>query len=97
LTAVGELPKAPIPLCPARNGNTPTPFGQRQVYFKESGGYVTTALYQRDDLHSGDCIVGPAIIEQMDATTVLPPQMPLTVDKYGNMMVDVTGESNDRA
>jgi N-methylhydantoinase A len=90
LTAIGELPKAPIPRCPARNGNAPTPFGQRQVYFKESGGYVTTVLYQRDDLRSGDCITGPAIIEQMDTTTVLPPQMPLCVDEYGNLMIIVS-------
>lgn len=90
LTAVGELPKAPIPLCPARNGNKPPSFGQRDVFFKDAGGYVTTPLYQRDDLRASDCIVGPAIIEQMDATTVLPPQMPLRVDAYGNMLIDVT-------
>ncbi|MEW5719655.1 MAG: hydantoinase/oxoprolinase family protein, partial [Chloroflexota bacterium] len=90
LTAIGELPKAPIPLCPARNGNAPTPFGQREAYFKEAGGYVTAALYQRDDLRANDCIIGPAIIEQMDATTVLPPQMPLRVDAYGNLMIDVS-------
>lgn len=89
LTAVGELPKAPIPLCPARNGNKPPSFGQRDVFFKDAVGYVTTPLYQRDELRVGDCIVGPAIIEQMDATTVLPPQMPLRVDEYGNLLIEV--------
>ncbi|MBI5301800.1 MAG: hydantoinase/oxoprolinase family protein [Chloroflexi bacterium] len=89
LTAVGELPKAPIPVCPPRNGNQPTPFGQREVFFEEAGGYAPTPLYQRDDLRAGDCLSGPAIIEQMDATTVLPPQMPLRVDEYGNLMIDV--------
>ena len=91
LTAVGELPKAPIPPCAPRDGNQPKPFGQREVYFEEAGGYVTAALYQRDELRANDCIVGPAIIEQMDATTVLPPQMHLNVDTFGNMMIDVAG------
>lgn len=91
LTAVGELPKAPIPPCAPRDGNQPTPFGQRAVYFEEAGGYVTASLYQRDELRANDCIVGPAIIEQMDATTVLPPQMHLRVDTYGNLMIDVAG------
>jgi N-methylhydantoinase A len=32
---------------------------------------------------------GPAVIEQMDATTVVPPKAGITVDQVGNIMVQL--------
>lgn len=54
----------------------------RDVWFPESG-YVATPVYARDRLPVGREIVGPAIVEQMDTTTVVPPGAKLTQDELG--------------
>ena len=46
--------------------------GRRDVWLPEAGGFVSCALYERDRLPAGNRIEGPAIVEQMDATTLLP-------------------------
>lgn len=92
LTAVGELPKAPVrryepgrvePLCPSSH---------REVYF--AGGYRPTPVYQRGDLRPGDRFTGPAIVEQMDCTTVILPGQSVTVDSYLNLLVRTSGEGD---
>jgi N-methylhydantoinase A len=64
-------------------------FGQREVWLKEDGGFVSCPLYDRDRLGAGNRIEGPAIVEQMDATTFLPPGAVATVDPYLNLIVEL--------
>jgi len=45
--------------------------------------------YRRALLRAGNEIVGPAIIDQMDTTTVLPPGFAAKVDRYGNLVIAV--------
>jgi N-methylhydantoinase A len=71
---------------PPRAG-VPKPAGTREVYFEESGGFVRCAVYERGELRPGDELAGPAIIEQMDATTVLPPAFTARVDAHYNLMI----------
>lgn len=63
--------------------------GKRQVYFKEVNDFVETSIYERTDIFPGDVITGPAIVEQMDATTVIPPQVVCRTDQYGNLILDL--------
>jgi N-methylhydantoinase A len=65
--------------------------GGRQVHFGEGGGWVDTAVYDRDRLHRGARLDGPAIVEQADSTTVVPPGATAEVDAYGNLIIDVRG------
>jgi N-methylhydantoinase A len=61
--------------------------GSRSV--REAGdAYTEYALYDRDRLHNGNVIYGPAIIEQMDSTTIVLPNHKATVDRYLNMMIE---------
>lgn len=62
----------------------PEPRSERKVYF-ESTGWVNTGIYWREDLHAGNHITGPAIVEQYDSTTVVPPGWSLTVDGFLNL------------
>ncbi|MGO4669799.1 hydantoinase/oxoprolinase family protein [Bosea sp. 2RAB26] len=62
--------------------------GRREVWFPETGGFVDCALYDREKLKSGNLIEGPAIIEQMDATTVLLPGMTARVEPYLNLILE---------
>jgi N-methylhydantoinase A len=52
---------------------------------------VPTAIYRRERLSSGHRVPGPAIVEQMDSTTVILPGQHGTVDDRGNILID-TGE-----
>ncbi len=62
----------------------PDPQSERRVYF-DSTGWVNTGIYWREDLRAGNYIVGPAIVEQYDSTTVVPPGWILRVDEFLNL------------
>jgi N-methylhydantoinase A len=73
------LPASPRPIETAING-------RRWLHLpgKES---VNAILYERDRLEIGAAVSGPAIIEQLDATTVLPPGWSGRVDGYRNLIL----------
>ena len=50
------------------------------------GDYPTT-FYRRDLLPVGEKVAGPAIVLQMDSTTVVPPQHSVEADAAGNLIV----------
>jgi N-methylhydantoinase A len=77
-----ELPHRREPLAPAAT---------RSVYFDGVGGFVDCPIYRRVDLRPGDAIQGPAVIEQMDATTVVPPRFRATVDRQLNLYLTHDG------
>jgi len=62
----------------------------RKVYFEEFNEYVDCPTFERLSLKANNVIIGPAIVEQMDSTTVIPPKQKATVDKFGNIIIDVT-------
>ena len=61
---------------------------QRDVYFPEDGAYKETPVYDRDALRAGNRIVGPAIVEQMDSTTLILPGQTAVTDPYGNLSIE---------
>jgi N-methylhydantoinase A len=63
--------------------------GRRDVWMSEAGGFVSCLVYERDRLDAGNRIAGPAIVEQMDATTVVPPGMTGHVEPYLNLVLEV--------
>jgi N-methylhydantoinase A len=62
---------------------------RRDVWFTESGDFVACPVYAREELKSGNRFSGPAIVEQMDATTVVLPGMTARVDPYLNLILEV--------
>ena len=58
---------------------------RRHVFFESADGFVDCAVYARGDLRPDDVLRGPAIVEQMDTTTVLPPDFTARVDAIGNL------------
>ncbi|WP_176086039.1 hydantoinase/oxoprolinase family protein [Martelella sp. HB161492] len=63
--------------------------GEREVYMSEAGGFVICPVYERSLMKAGNVIAGPAIVEQMDTTTVLLPGMTGKVDPYLNLILEV--------
>ena len=55
------------------------------------GGRLSTPILRRESLTPGARLEGPAVIEQLDSTTVLPPGFGAAVDDAGNLMIDVPG------
>jgi N-methylhydantoinase A/acetophenone carboxylase len=56
--------------------------GTRQVYFVEPGDFKPTRIYAFEALLPGNVVVGPAVIEAVDATCVVNPGWKLTIDHY---------------
>jgi len=59
----------------------------RRVYFKESGGFVDCRVYDRARLAPETRIDGPAILDQMDTTTVILPDQRAEFDDAGNLIL----------
>ncbi len=88
IVATGTVPKPQAPACPLGQGPASRALkGTRQAYFGAEGGQRATPVYERSLLGSGDELAGPAIIEQMDSTTVVYPGQTATVDRLGNIII----------
>ena len=61
--------------------------GKRPAYF--NGSYIETPVYDRYALLPGSKIVGPAIIEEREATTVIAPGDRLSVDAAGALKIRI--------
>jgi len=66
----------------------PEPASVRPVYFRAETPHATP-IYRRSDLVPGHGLDGPAIVSQMDATTVIAPNDRLSVDAQSNLIVEV--------
>ena len=88
LSAIGGAPHVALPKAPT----TPLPGGvkgRRRAYFPETGGWVDCPIYDRYKLAAGLEIAGPAIVEERESTSVLPPGVVATVDEYASLIVEV--------
>ena len=81
-TAEIELPRH------ERGGELPEPTERRDVYF--DGEAVETPVYERSDLPAGVRFEGPAVIDQLDTTTLVPPGVRAEVDEYLNIRLEVS-------
>ncbi|HEX5957707.1 MAG TPA: hydantoinase/oxoprolinase family protein [Hyphomicrobiaceae bacterium] len=68
-------------------GSGPAQIGTREIY--ADGSWQTAGIYVRDRLRLGDRIEGPAVVQQIDATTVIEPGAVATVDQIGNLRIAV--------
>jgi N-methylhydantoinase A len=89
LTALGRLVRPAVPTTPAGEPTPPPEAhkGRRRVYFGEAGGWVDCSIYERAALRAGNRLAGPAVVEQMDTTTVLLPGQAALVHPTGTLVV----------
>jgi N-methylhydantoinase A len=80
LTAVGRIPG--VTLAQRANGTTAGRTGSRDIWFAGEG-FVRTPVHWRLGLSAGTAIDGPAVIEAVDSTVLLPPGWQATVDAQG--------------
>jgi N-methylhydantoinase A len=65
--------------------------GRRPVFFASAGGYVDCAVYDRYALAPGAAFAGPAVVEDRESTTVVPPGARAAVDEYRSLVLDLGG------
>lgn len=86
VTSVTEVQKLDLPQV-KNGGGKFEPVGKRKVLFDEAQGYVEVPIYDRVTIPAGGKVVGPAIIEQLDSTTVILPGQTAEVEKFGNIII----------
>jgi N-methylhydantoinase A len=84
---IGERP--PLDLRVLHDRGAPSAPRNRRVFF--DGAWLDTRVYERSSLPAE--IQGPAILEQLDCTTVLEPGNRAHVDALGNLNVEVQATS----
>jgi N-methylhydantoinase A len=98
-TVVGRMPR-PVPR--ERNGGATAEVAQkgtRRVFFgtasstgaTSAGDFVACPIYDRYHLAGGATFNGPAIVEELDSTTVVLPGYAATVDRFGNLLIGAKG------
>jgi N-methylhydantoinase A len=81
------LPRPSLrPTAPASGSVGDARVGARPAHFAPTG-FVSTAIYERARLPIGARVAGPAIVEQVDTTTVIPPGYAARVDPAGNLRI----------
>jgi N-methylhydantoinase A len=82
--AVGILDKPPLPTL--ATGPDAEPAASRRILFA-AGDWHDTPVFRRDSLAPGQTLAGPAVIEQMDTTTLIFPGDRCAVDDWGNLII----------
>ncbi|MDX2155662.1 MAG: hydantoinase/oxoprolinase family protein [Hyphomicrobiaceae bacterium] len=86
VTAIGRL--ADIGAPQFQGPPAAEPVGSRPVWFSGEAA-LESRIYWRPDLAPGTTIEGPAVIEQLDATTPIPPGYRASVDNGLNLVIGV--------
>jgi N-methylhydantoinase A len=88
LTAIGVSPKPRLKALPKGTGDFHTAVkGYRPVWFSETSGFTSCPIVDRYRLRWGDVVPGPAVIEELDSTTVVHPDYQTQVDQFGNLLL----------
>jgi 5-oxoprolinase (ATP-hydrolysing)/N-methylhydantoinase A len=91
VSGVGHVPRLRVPDIEAGGTDVAADalLTERKAHFPGNHGVqvYSTRFYSRPRLRAGNLITGPAVIEQSDTTTVLPPGARARVDRYGNLIV----------
>jgi N-methylhydantoinase A len=88
LTAVGKLPPLPRKTVERGSGDPAGALkGRRPLWLREAGETREAPVYDRYTLRAGDVLAGPAIVEEMDSSTVVLPGYTARTDEHGNLVI----------
>jgi N-methylhydantoinase A/oxoprolinase/acetone carboxylase beta subunit len=97
VVGTGAIP--PLVPRPAERGteapDTAARISVSPVVFEVGGAArsLDTPRYWREALKAGNRLAGPAIVDQMDTTTLIPPGFTARVDRFGNLVIVQVGEA----
>jgi N-methylhydantoinase A len=87
LQAIGEVAKAPQPTITGGRSLREAEVGARAIYVDRARGWRQATIYRREALPVGVAFAGPAIVNEMSATTIILPDQSAMVDAWGNLIV----------
>ena len=87
VTAVGTLSRPTLPRLPIKTSVADALVGRQPVFFQD--GLRECPVYDRKRFGASAELVGPAIISQLDATTLVGPGQRLHVDEVGSMIIEL--------
>lgn len=88
VTAIGLVPEVELARAGADGGSAVEAVrgGQRVYFFGH--GFLETPIFDRARLAAGATLSGPALVEEIASTTVIPPGARGRVDEYGSIIVE---------
>ncbi len=94
VAAYGIVPKADLKTYEEKAPNPGRALkGFRKVYFDTKEGFVDCPIYGLEELTPQDQIVGPAVIEQVGSTILIPPSVNASVDQFKNILIQLDKRS----
>ena len=93
---IGLMP--PLVMPEAASGSA-SPAGalrhEGEAWFRVDGSLeqVATRYYERAALKAGNRLEGPAIVNQYDSTTVIPPGTAASIDRFGHIVIETGGSA----
>jgi len=91
VTAVGRVRKPSLRVLREITGGGNALAGVRKAFFGKTG-WVEAKVFRRAVLPPDSVIAGPALIEEYDSVTVVPPGWSCRVDGLGNLLLEFRGE-----
>jgi N-methylhydantoinase A len=88
-TLIGIVDKPYLPMWEPNSANRPAL--ESDVYFLDQKSFLRARIVEREELRPGSVIEGPAIVEEWDSTTVVPPGAVVTVAEGGEMLMELRG------
>lgn len=92
LVAYGQLEKTVLQKIPQQNRDISTALKENRRVFFSGDGWLDTPIYDRAKLGAGATAQGPLVVEEPTTTTVVYPDQKLSVDQYGNLIVEMEAE-----
>lgn len=95
IDAVGQIAKPPLTeFTLASPDAVPALDGTRPIFWPDLGEWVETETYDGEHLRPGNKIRGPAVIEQLGTTVVVPKDADAEIDALGNTFIHLGGAAN---
>jgi N-methylhydantoinase A len=85
LAAIGTIPPLAVRNTTARRG-TDAVKSKRQLWFDETGAVIAT-IYDRRRMPSGQAVSGPAVIESLESTILIPPGWRANMNEDGFVLL----------
>ena len=90
ITAVGHVDKTELKSVDKSDLPVETAWkNNRSIYFQEYSGWKDVPVYDRDKLHPGHTISGPAVIEERITTIIVHPNWEARIDEFDNVVMEV--------
>jgi N-methylhydantoinase A len=88
LTAIGRTEKPDLPEIPSKGSLSAAVLEERLVFFVGEG-WRKTPVYSREKLPGSAELIGPAVVEGLESTVLVPPRARAFLDRFGNIILEV--------